>query len=198
MKIALNSTAFAVLLLLAVFARGQDFEQAVEASRSGDHETAYQIWSVLAEGGHPDSQFNLAMMYVHGDGVERDLVQAAKWFQKAAEQGHVMAQARLGALYANGMGVDQDFDQAADWLYQAAEADEASSQYDLAVLYANGTGVEQDYSAAYYWFTRSAINGFVPAQEAQAKLREMLPPQQIGMVEQIIQKDLGIEVPAQE
>jgi len=125
-------------------------------------------------------------------------VQAAKWFRAAAEQGYAMAQARLGALYANGMGVEQDFTEAARWLYEAAEANEGSSQYDLAVLYANGTGVEQDYSAAYYWFTRSAINGFAPAEEAQGRLREMLPPQQIGMVEQMVQKDLGIEVPAQD
>jgi len=184
-------------LLLSTLCQAQDFQTAVEAASQGDYDTAYQTWSALAEGGDPASQFNLAMMYVRGEGVERDLSMAARWFRKAAEQDQVSAQARLGALYAHGQGVQQDFGEAAKWLYRAAQANDGPGQYDLAVLYANGSGVGQDYSEAYYWFTMSAIQGFTPAQEAQKKLRQILPPVQIGMVERRIQEELGLVRPAE-
>lgn len=179
-------------LLATTICHAQDFQAGVEAARQGDYDTAYQIWSTLAEGGDPASQFNLAMMYVRGESLERDLSMAAQWFRKAAEQDQVSAQARLGALYAHGQGVQQDFGKAAKWLFKAARANHGPGQYDLAVLYANGSGVGQDYSEAYYWFTMSAINGFTPAQEAQKTLRQMLPPVQIGMVERRIQEELGL------
>jgi hypothetical protein len=184
-------------LLAGTVAHAQDFQTAVDASRRGDYATALEIWTALAEEGDTASQFNLAMMYVRGDGVARDLATAAQWFRKAAELGLVSAQARLGTMYAHGQGVEQDYGEAARWLYQAAEAKDGPSQYDLAVLYANGSGVEQDYSAAYYWFTMSTIQGFAPAQEAQTRLRGMLPQSQIGYIEQLIQSRTGLGPPAE-
>jgi TPR repeat protein len=196
MKTRIGIFALCIWLLAPQHLSAQDFDEAVAAAKRGDHAAAYQIWSVLAEGGDPAAQFNIAMMYVRGEGVERDLQQAANWFRKSAEQGRVDAQARLGALYAHGQGVQQDFGEAARWLNKAAEGGDSPSQYDLAVLYANGTGVEQDYSAAYYWFTMAAVGGFSPAQEAQEQLRQMLPPAQISMVERMVQQELGLEPPA--
>jgi len=187
--------AACLCLLLPPRLYSQDFEEGVAAAKRGDHAAAYEIWSHLAEGGDPAAQFNVAMMYVRGQGVERDLARAAAWFRKSAEQGRVDAQAKLGALYAHGQGVQQDFNEAARWLDKAAQGGDGASQYDLAVLYANGTGVEQDYSAAYYWFTRASISGFIAAQEAQEQLRQMLPPAQIAMVERMIQQELGLEPP---
>jgi hypothetical protein len=40
--------------------------------------------------------------------VEKDFVQAAKWYRKASEQGYVLAQYYLGDCYANGDGVAKD------------------------------------------------------------------------------------------
>ena len=41
-------------------------------------------------------------------GVEKDLVEAAKWYRAAAEQGSAEAQSALGACYAFGDGVEKD------------------------------------------------------------------------------------------
>jgi hypothetical protein len=62
----------------------------------------------LAEKGEAISQFNLGRIYYNGDGVSKDLVEAAKWWRKAAELGNAMAQYNLGCCYDSGEGVLKD------------------------------------------------------------------------------------------
>ena len=48
-----------------------------------------------------ESITGLGNCYCKGEGVSKDLVEAAKWYQKAAEQGHTEAQDALGRLETN-------------------------------------------------------------------------------------------------
>ena len=50
----------------------------------------------------------LATLYLTGDGVPQDYVQAMTWLLIAANQGEVTAQSMLGAFYHDGQGVPQD------------------------------------------------------------------------------------------
>jgi TPR repeat protein len=68
-----------------------------------------------AEAGDADAQFNLGVMYYQGLGVEQDLKEAVKWFQKTANQGNANAQHNLGVMYANGKGVEQNYVTAYAW-----------------------------------------------------------------------------------
>ena len=47
--------------------------------------------------------------------LQKDDVQAVKWFRLAANQGYANAQATLGFRYANGEGVPKDYVQAYMW-----------------------------------------------------------------------------------
>jgi tetratricopeptide (TPR) repeat protein len=53
-----------------------------------------------AEGGHRIAQGNLAFCYHQGRGVEKDVYQAATWYQKAAKRGFSWAQEQLDKLLA--------------------------------------------------------------------------------------------------
>ena len=53
---------------------------------------------MAAEQGDPDSQYLLAELYENGDGVTRDLDEAAKWYRLAAERGDTDAKAALERL----------------------------------------------------------------------------------------------------
>ena len=55
---------------------------------------------------HTNAQYNLGVMYATGVGVEKDAVEAVKWYRKAVEQNNPTAQYRLGFHYANGQGVE--------------------------------------------------------------------------------------------
>ena len=62
----------------------------------------------LAEQGDAEAQFVLGSMYRDGQGVEKDLAQTLKWWEKAAELGNVDAQFALGNIYSGGFGVERD------------------------------------------------------------------------------------------
>lgn len=56
--------------------------------------------TTAAEQGHPTAQATLADLYRVGEGVEKDLEQAATWYTRAAEQGSPIAHCGLARLYA--------------------------------------------------------------------------------------------------
>ena len=97
------------------------FDQGMQASRSGEYETALEKWHPLAQQGHAEAQFNLGVMYENGLGVQKDHAQAVDWYKKAAEQGLKEAQNNRGKNYAQGTGVEQDYIRAYKWLSLAAE-----------------------------------------------------------------------------
>ncbi|MFP4177745.1 MAG: tetratricopeptide repeat protein [Acholeplasmataceae bacterium] len=70
---------------------------------------------------HPHAQYNLAVMYQKGDGVEQDLRKAFLWYQKAAEADLDIAQYNLGMLYLQGLGTEKDVKKARIFLEKAAE-----------------------------------------------------------------------------
>ena len=74
-----------------------------------------------AEQGDEVSQFNLGKLYYLGEGVEKDLKEAMKWFRKAADQGIALAQYNLGLMYGQRrIKKEQDYWTAYAWLSIAA------------------------------------------------------------------------------
>lgn len=112
-----------------------------------------------AEAGDAPSQFLLGLKYLSGIGIQKDAVEAAKWFRKSADQGNANAQAILGMAYALGKGVEKDADQAALWFRKAADQGNPNAQVCLANCYAEGTGVVKDAAEAAKWFHKAADQG---------------------------------------
>ena len=81
---------------------------------------SFQLNQSKANQGDANAQFNLALMYKHGEGVPQDFKQAIQWYTKAAEQGDVDAQYNLALMYKNGEGVLQDYMIAYAWFNLAA------------------------------------------------------------------------------
>ena len=71
---------------------------------------------------------NIGVMFLVGDGVEKDSKEAFKWFKMAAEQGNIESQFYLGLLYYNGEGVNQDIKKAFKWYQMAAKQDNPNAQ----------------------------------------------------------------------
>ena len=58
-------------------------------------------FSIAAEQGSAEAQFNLGIMYANGEGVRKDNKAALEWFTLAAEQGHSDAQKRRRIMNLN-------------------------------------------------------------------------------------------------
>lgn len=69
---------------------------------------------------HPNAQYNLAVMYQKGDGVEKDMQKALFWYEKAAEANLAIAQYNLGMLYFEGTVVPKDEKKAKELWQKAA------------------------------------------------------------------------------
>jgi TPR repeat protein len=74
-------------------------EDAAAACNQGEFAEAKQLWLPLAERGDAPAQVGLAMMYFLGQGVQRNMATALKWWHKAADQGLASAQYELGQFY---------------------------------------------------------------------------------------------------
>ena len=84
-----------------------DMKTGVAAYRAGDYKTALAEFSKLAEAGNPNAQFSLAVLYLSGRGVKRDVARAVDLHRKAARQGLASAEHGLGVFYYQGMGVER-------------------------------------------------------------------------------------------
>ncbi|MGE0845676.1 MAG: tetratricopeptide repeat protein [Flavobacteriaceae bacterium] len=71
--------------------------------------------------GDPDAQYNLARMYLDGEGVSRDPSRAAKWLSLAARKNHVPSQALLGDMLLRGGEVPARPELGMMWLIIAKE-----------------------------------------------------------------------------
>jgi TPR repeat protein len=81
-----------------------------------------------AEEGDVDAQYNLGIIYYHGEGVPRDFDKALMWFHQAAEQNDADAQYTLGFMYGRGEGVEKDQKQSVAWFNKAAEQGHTGAQ----------------------------------------------------------------------
>ncbi len=126
----------------AAFDRDEEFERGVAAFRAEDYDAAwFRFWG-LARAGDPESQFNLGQLYRLGRGIQRDMVQARRWYERAAERGYGPAQYQLGVLWERGDGVPVDPVEARAW-YMRAEAqgiEPARTALERLDVLSSGTG----------------------------------------------------------
>lgn len=105
------------------------------------------------------SLFKQARALERGEGVTRDLAEAAKLYRTAAEQGNAAAQFAIGRMHQFGRGVTKDDALALGWNRKAAAQGNADAQYALGISYSTGRGVPIDEAEATRWY-RQAAAGF--------------------------------------
>jgi TPR repeat protein len=98
-----------------------DLDGGADAYERGDYATAFNEWKPLADEGNALAQFNLALLYQYGLGVESDMDLAIGWYEKAAQQGQPDAQVAIGDLHMDGLWGTPDLEEAAAWYRLAAK-----------------------------------------------------------------------------
>ena len=133
----------------------------------------------LAEGGDPEAQYSLGVMYELGESRPQNHARAVRWYYQAARQGDtgaqhglqrfaeggdVDAQSLLGLMYEFGYGVPQSYGEAVKWYRMAAEQDCNPAMVCLASMYKQGKGAPQNGVEAAEWYRKAAEQGFALAQ----------------------------------
>lgn len=89
-------------------------------TRMGEPAQAQHWWTLAADNGDAEAQFNLATVLMAGADGKPDAERAFHWFHAAASQGLAPAQTKVGILYATGNGVALDAIEAHKWFVLAA------------------------------------------------------------------------------
>lgn len=121
-------------------------------NESLNYERAAYWYQLSANQGHRAALYNLGLMYINGEGVEKDQVLATKYIQKAAELGDDYAQLSLGNMYRDGdiwrtvkdsvtgkvtliFHEKPDIDKAIEWWKKAAAQGNMDAKKNLEKIY---------------------------------------------------------------
>jgi len=152
---------------LLVLALGQSV-QSVAGTAPFDRDDCapvLRMWLQLAEGGNPQSQYQLGTLYWNGTGVAKDDAEAVKWYRLSADQSFAPAQYDLGIAYRDGRGVAKDEAEYVRWNTKAAEHGFAPAQQNVGTQYLNGSrGHARDFAEAAKWYRMAADQGWPLAQ----------------------------------
>lgn len=122
-----------------------------------------QEWIIHAKQGSSKAQFNLGLAFYRGIAVEKDYIEAFRYFYKAARQGHPGAQFHIALYYDKGILGKQNFEKAVEWYTKAAENKQVNAQCNLGLCYLDGEGVIQNYEEAIKWLKNAANQNNIQA-----------------------------------
>jgi len=137
-----------ILCLTACSEKG-NMDVAKAAAERKDYPAAIKEYTLLAEDGDAEAQYQLGWLYFSTQATRSEYraayAQAVKWYRKAADQGHMLAQLRLGQLYNQGLGVHEDHVKARYWYLKAADQGDVVSIGRLGDMYRySSTGAKKD------------------------------------------------------
>jgi len=151
------------LMVIGLYAN--EFNQAVENYNKGEYTKAFDTFYILAKEGNAKAQYNTGLLYALGQGVQKSIMHARKWYEKAAKQGNAKAQYNLGKLYHDTAPNDEHaYQKAKYWYEKAVKGGVIEANNNLASLYIDGLGVKKDEQKALELLEEAASQGNAAAQ----------------------------------
>ena len=137
-------------------------KQARGLQKLGRWDAAADVFTQLANDGHPAALFHLGRAYKNGWGVDQDLAQARLIFMEAVRypfeyRGETAYE--LGRLFQRSAG-DQCAAIALQWFNKALDWDYPKAHVQLAKHFERGIGTERDLTIAFHHYERAAIAGY--------------------------------------
>lgn len=127
---ALPTLCAAVLLMLETSIAAGDvgtLGQGIAAYDGGDYPLAFEILDDLALEGNPAALAKAGRMLELGQGTEKNLDQALRYYREGAVRGDSDAQASLARMHLTGTGVPRNEDQGLRWMRRAARQGDAQA-----------------------------------------------------------------------
>jgi localization factor PodJL len=116
--------------------------------------------------GDPDAAYEIAERYLAGRGVNSDVNEAIRWFERAVNKGSAVAAFRLGMAFEKGLGVPKDRGRARTNYVLAANAGHLKAMHNLAVMTVEEPRPDNkpDYASAIPWFRKASEHGLRDSQ----------------------------------
>ncbi|WP_029954493.1 SEL1-like repeat protein [Achromobacter sp. DH1f] len=139
-----------------------DSEMRLMAERSG-FSKSHTLWlaRLWAQGGDPTLNFLVGHFYNFGwSYVDKENLEALKWFRRAAQAGDADSQNILGQLYLNGeWGIQADPQSGMHWFELSAAQGNRDALVNLGDIYYQGESVRVDYAKAHTLYQQAVTRG---------------------------------------
>ncbi len=140
-------------------------KQGFAAYQSGDYAAAFAAFSHGRTAGEPKSIRNLGVLYVYGQGTDRDVQKAHDLFQEAWAKGDAAAGYYLGWMNDGDVeGWPVDRQQALAWYRRAAIKGDIEAQSSLGRYLTEGVAGAVDMEQGEHWYRVAAERGDPVAQ----------------------------------
>ncbi|UDQ97271.1 tetratricopeptide repeat protein [Lentisphaerota bacterium WC36G] len=126
-----------------------------------NYQKAHEYFTIGAELGDNECQFELAIIYEDGLGVEKDFTKALKLYEQSANNGNGQAKCLLGIYYYQGINIKKDYQKALKYFQDCGDNDVAL--YYLSYMYFNGNAVKVDHKKGLELLKKSANFDYVEA-----------------------------------
>lgn len=112
------------LLFFLLFSSLNASNSSNDALAHGDFKKALKLLNQEIKTGDATAEYNLALMYYRGDGVEQNLTKSAELLESSAQKGYKRAIENVGRIYMQLL----QFDKAKKWLQINANNGDKSAQ----------------------------------------------------------------------
>ena len=125
----------------------------------GNESAAFLNYKIAAEEyDSPQAQYEVAVRYQNGIGVEKSEEKAVGWYYKAAENGFMAAQMEIAKRNECGIGIEKNDEEAVRWYEIAAKNGNLTAQIKMAEQRKNGVEEIKTEREASKWYERIAEN----------------------------------------
>lgn len=126
---------------------------------SYDKNKAYNCFLKSSELGNDKAMCNLALCFLKGYGVEKNLQTAANYYKKSADLGNSIAMYEYSNLCSYKNSSLYNPESSIYYLIESANNNNVDAQYKLGVSYYKGQGVKINYTKSLEWLEKAINNG---------------------------------------
>lgn len=113
----------------------EDNKQAIKLYNQGEYLKAYDIWEEEMRTDKPQAYTNIGLLYLKGEGLERNLEKAKEYFEKGIALNSNSSYFNLATMYQNGIGVELDEEKSIEYFKKAAALNHEGACFRLALTF---------------------------------------------------------------
>jgi TPR repeat protein len=122
--------------------------EADELWDAGRLQEATALYRELALDGNPEACHKLGWSYLRGEGNDRNVEEAVRWFREASEAGYLVSVLNLAVILRDGLGVPADHTEHFRLLDRQSSRGHPAVQLELGLAYELGKGTPRDLARA--------------------------------------------------
>ena len=128
----------------------------INFDRFKNFDKAFKCFKMAADKGDALAMANLAVMYLKGEGTNRDERKTIEYLIKASDGGNLQAHLILGSYYSTGEIVTKDEKKAFMYYERAAKMNDSDGLLKLGICYKDGKGTALDKEKAFEMIKKAA------------------------------------------